>query len=485
MTLSLRYDTGSFRDPSGSVFHYDGRVYRSVDAKTFALMTQLADKGVFGSLIRSGYLIDTTLVRPSDTDAEALHPLVPGVELLRHQTVPFISYPCEWTFSMLADAGVHQLSLQLKLLEYGYSLKDASAYNTQFLGARPVFIDVASIEVPARKDLWIAYGQFCRMFLFPLLLSQYRCVDTKGYFLSHIDGMDVDSVCRILGRFSSLRPRLFVDVFLQRLLQEHGTGKVTLHKDSRAGGPTRHREGDSTGQKLNLRRLLRKIEGLAAAKKRTSAWSGYALQNSYSSEAEKEKVSFVSQVMDERRPQVVLDIGCNTGVYSMIAVKSGARTISIDCDHDCVDALYRTAKTEKLDILPLWVDIANPTPGAGFRNIERRSLLDRIQDAGGQCDCVLALALVHHLLVTSRIPLHEVSRLLADLTRRWLIVEFVPVDDPMFQQLLALRENIYGCLTKEYFEQTMSADFQIVAERKLSGSSRVLYLMEKRRPNAM
>ncbi|MBN1589115.1 MAG: class I SAM-dependent methyltransferase [Pirellulales bacterium] len=477
MKPEAQFDSGSFRDPCGSVFYHEGNVYRAVDDETFALVERLEADGLLASLIASGRLIDTSIVRPLEADFDVLREIASGRRVLRHRAVPFVSYPCEWTFSMLADAAAEQLALQLRLLEHGYSLKDASAYNTQFLGAQAVFIDVPSIEVPARADLWIAYGQFCRMFLFPLLLGRYRAVDTKGYFLSHIDGMEVEQVYRTLGAATSLRPILLVDVFLQRLLQKRGADSVRL---ARAGhGTASNGAASVAAQQFNLRRLSRKIDALAASRRWPSRWSRYAAANSYSPDAEEEKASFVEAVMRRHRPRAVLDVGCNTGRYSRIAVHAGARTVAIDSDHDCVDRLYRQARDEGLDLLPVWMDVANPTPGTGFRNSERTSFLDRVHGGPTRFDLVLALALVHHLLVVSRIPLPEISRLLADLTEQWLVVEFIPVDDPMFQRLLALRENIYTHVTQEHFEQVFSTDFRIDARQKLPECGRTLYLMER------
>lgn len=464
---AILFDTGSFRDPSGRVFTYEGDLYRAVDEDTWAFFQRLDKEGVLGELMDARLLVETELM-PADT---TLHQLVPGYAgFMRHQMIPFLSYPYEWSRSMIVAAGQLHLELQGRLLEKGYSLKDASAYNVQFVNGRPIFIDVPSIEVPRRLDIWIAYGQFCRMFLYPLLLQELLGQSPRGYYMAHLDGMEVDDVYQAFGLFGSLRPKLFFDVFLQKHLNSYGT----QHADKVSEVATQNRKpGAASAQKVNLERLKSKLDKLGRAKSGDSHWVDYTKTRTYTEAGREAKVKMIEAFLQKQAPACVLDLGCNTGEYSRLSAKHGARVVAVDFDQDSVDQLYRQLKGE--DILPIWMDVVNPSPGLGFRNEERKPFLERATFEG-----VYALALVHHLLVTCRLPLASIRDLLHDLSSRWLIVEYVPRDDEMFRQLMQFRDELYDHFTRDFFEEVFGARFTERQAVEVAESRRVLYLYEKK-----
>jgi len=471
--INAHREFGSFRDPSGSVMYLDGRVYRGVGEGTFLRMRELSEAGVLEDLIRDKVLVGTTLVEPDSQEGRRLSEVfAPFAYFLAHETVPFVSYPYEWTAGMLADAGLLHLDLQIRLLKKGYSLKDASAFNVAFVGSRPVFMDVPSIEVPKRRDVWTAYGQFCRMFVYPLLLNRYRGMELRQCFLGNLGGPSVAEARRTLGLIGSLRPDAFVDVFLQNLLCSAAESRI-----GKTGSATfnRTRSDDSRAQELNLLRLRGKLAKWSVRSGgSSSAWAAYEQTKSYADADEVEKTGFVMDYFKDHHPGMVLDIGCNTGRYSMMAVESGAAVIAADADHDSVDRLYRTVREGGGNLVPLCVDITNPAPALGFRHRERKSFEER-----ARFDCVLALALIHHLLVAARIPLPALCDLFSAMTREWLIIEFVHPKDSMFQRLLATRENLYQDLTAEQFESVFSRSFEVIRRRDIMDGARTLYLMRR------
>ncbi len=373
-------------------------------------------------------------------------------------------FPC---WQILHDL---QLELQLKLVEENYSLKDASAFNVQFIHCRPVFIDIPSIEKLRFKEIWIAYGQFCQMYLFPLLLKRYRNLSTKGYFLNNINGLTVEEVYHIFGSVTSLRPQLFMDVFLQYCFQKSASKKITGLKQEL------YREGsNTTAQIINIKRMLNKINKITRSQKPVGHWRDYINKNTYSPAAEEEKVNYIRAFLEEHSPRAVLDLGCNTGRYSLLASESGADVIAVDSDHDSIDLLYKHAKDAGVAILPLWVDIANPSPALGFLNTERSSFLERMR-----ADTLFALALIHHLLITSRIPLHAICDMFYGLTSSYLVVEFIGRKDEMFQTLLALREDIYDDITPDTFISVFSKRFDLIQHKQISNTERSLYTFRKK-----
>ncbi|GAB6166719.1 nodulation protein NoeA [Thermostilla marina] len=463
---------GSYRDPSGYVFLREGRIFRAVDENCAKTIRRLAEKGLLQRLIERGFIVETSFVTEPRLLAALQQEHAGYRHFLEHRRIEEVTYPYEWTVSMLADAAVLTLDLEIELLEAGFSLKDATAFNIQFIGAKPVFIDIPSIEVPARLDLWYALGQFNRMFLFPLLMARYRGWDLRSYFLGNLGGRDVDFVANAFGRLGRWRPGLWLDVTFPWLL-----GRMAEKKPSQA--PVKNPSQPSVNREpllFNLRRLRKKILRLAQSYKPQGLWTSYTNICNYDRSAEEGKRGFVTEKLTQARCRHVLDMGCNTGEYSLAAAETGARVTAVDQDHDSVEVLYRNLRTTSKSILPLTLDITNPSPAVGFRNTERTTFAERIRP-----DCVLALALLHHLLVSGNLSLDATCDLFADLTEDYLLLEFVPPDDDMFQRLTRFRDNLYTDMTLADCRRTYAARFDILEEFPVPDSKRVLLWMRKRR----
>lgn len=461
---------GSFRDPAGYVFLRGTRVFRAVDAGYDALLVELEQSGLLAGL-SAGLVIPSARVTDPQLRASlgAEHP--GAAAFLEHEPLDFISYPHEWCVSMLADAGVLTLDLQLALLKAGLSLKDASAFNVQFRGARPVFIDLTSIERPARLDLWVALAQFGQMFTFPLLLTARRGWDLRSYFLGSIGGRSLEQVARGFGRMERLAPSLLLDLTLPLVLgrrAERGDGMTPAL-------PAPGAQGQASAQAVNLNRLRGKVRAIANAYRPESAWASYTATCSYDDAASAAKKALIRSYLERWHPRRVLDLGCNTGEYSYLAAETGARVIAVDQDHDAVELLYRRLREGTTAITPIVADLTQPSPGLGFRNQERQPLLERLRG-----EAVFALALMHHLLVSGNLPLAEVRDLLADLTTDHLVLEFVPPADPMFQRLLRLRAETFDWLTLAECRGAFEARFTVVEEHAVPGTPRTLLFLRRR-----
>jgi SAM-dependent methyltransferase len=442
-----------------------------MDDKAWQMFGEIESSGAWELLVRDGCMVPTRRIDPASDESVRLCARHAGWRnFVEHERIPVFTYPYEWTVSMMADAALLTLRIQHDILEKGLSLKDATAFNISFRGPCPVFIDINSIERPARLDVWVGYSQFCRMFLYPLLAFVHKGVPLKQAFLADPEGMDVERVYALFGRWRALCPDLLLDVFAQHAFSGKRAGSVPalrseLHRPDTQAAP----------QLYNLDRLARKIRGLAARYRPGAAWTTYDRTHTYTAEAKTEKGLFVDQFLREARPLTVLDLGCNQGTYSVMAAAAGARVIAVDADHDCVECLYRRARDEKLSITPMVVNLTNPSPGIGFRNVERLPFLDRVK-----ADAVLALALVHHLLVTARLPLTAIRDLFWDLTDDYLVVEFIGREDTMFQELLALREDMYQGLSVEQFVQLFSERFHVLRRQDLADSHRHIFVMRKK-----
>ena len=394
---------------------------------------------------------------------------MPGAHaVIQPEPIEFLSYPYEWTFGELREAALLTLDIQLEAMAAGWTLKDASAYNIQFRDARPIHIDSTSFEPLEEGSPWIAYRQFCEQFLAPLALAARRDVRLIDLLRLGTDGIPLDLASRMLPR------RTWLDFGL--------VSHVHLH----ARAQTRHARNDDEGRSARQVRLSRaRLEGLIQNLRSTVArldwqprgteWADYAENTSYAEPAAADKDRLVDAWLREIPGARVWDLGANTGRFSRIAAEAGKRVVALDIDPAAAERHFRAIREAgRSDILPLVVDIANPSPAIGWGGRERRSLLDR-----ANADAILALALVHHLAITRNVPLPMVFDLFADLAE-WAIVEFVPKEDPMVRRLLATRRDVFPRYDLDWFRDAAATRFEIVREAPLADSTRVLCLLRRR-----
>jgi SAM-dependent methyltransferase len=443
---------GSFRDPAGHIFFADGVAYRRIEHAGAADYQQLLNSGLYEQLVADGLLIRHEDLGPTLDQTDAF-------TVIRPEQLPMISYPYEWSVSQLRDAAETTLRAQQVALRFGMTLKDASAYNVQFLRGRPVLIDTLSFTRD-EGGAWVAYRQFCQHFYAPLVLASTRdalLVRLAGIF---IDGVPLPIASRLLPLRSRLRPGPLFHIHL------HASAEQRL--STRAPSGARRARASVAPLVDSLSRAVGNVRW-----EPRSHWSSYyEQQESYGSDAFKKKSEVVTQWLDRVRPARVWDLGANTGHFSRIAARTGATVVAFDSDPACVEMMYRQAGKENCrSVLPLLCDLANPTPAIGWGNRERLSLEQR-----GPVELVLALALVHHLAVGNNVPLQAVASLLARLGRA-AIVEFVPKSDRMVQDLLASRKDIFQDYHHDGFEQALASHFQILQRAELSPSGRILYLV--------
>jgi SAM-dependent methyltransferase len=377
---------------------------------------------------------------------------------------------------MLEAAGHLTLELARECLKADLGLKDATPLNVLFRGTEPVFIDVLSFE---RRDpgdpTWLPYAQFVRTFLLPMMANQRFGLPVGQVLLNHRDGLEPEQVYRWLGPLDRIRPSFITNVSMPVWLgSRHKQDDTTIYRKQTLGNPEKARFiVDSL-----LGRLHRALKAAAPKPAQRSVWSNYMSgNNNYSQQQFEAKQVFVEQALKELAPGWVLDVGCNTGVFSELAARSGASVVAIDYDPVVAGQVWRRARAEKLDILPLVVDLTRPTPAVGWMNQEWSSFLDR---ARGHFDAVLMLAVIHHMLVTERVPLVEIMSMAAQLTTNLVIVEFIEPGDSMFRQLLRGREHLHRDLTVEQFEQACRREFEVVRSMRLPGAHRSIYLLRKR-----
>jgi hypothetical protein len=446
----------SFRDPSGFVFLKDGHLLRQVNRVYQDNFDHLVRSGLYQDLIRSELLIPHTEVGlPYAATDEAYAVIEP-------ERVPFISYPYEWCFSQLKDAALLTLRIQAKALEYGMSLKDGSAYNVQFVRGKPVLIDTLSFELYREGQPWVAYRQFCQHFLAPLALMSYVDVRLHQLLRVYIDGVPLDLASQLLPTRTWGNFGLLSHVHLHARAQQRFA--------DRSAASTRRQFGRTAflGLVESLRSTVDKLTWHASG----TEWHEYYAITNYSEAAFEHKKQLVAELLAQTSPppKRVWDLGANTGLFSRLASDRGILTISFDMDPAAVEQNYRENGPQP-NILPLVLDLTNPSPGTGWANRERMSLLDR-----GPADLGLALALIHHLAISNNLPFGEVVRFLSHVCQT-LIIEFVPKSDSQVQRLLSSREDIFEAYDQESFEREFGTFFTILRREPIKDSSRTLYLM--------
>jgi len=454
-----RNHPSSFKDPSGYIFTHKSRLYREIDPSCMNQYNHLMTSGLYHRLLKESLLIP-------HRENHTLKPEKPGGKIIEPTRIPYISYPYEWSFSQLKDAALATLKIQTIALEYGMSLRDASGFNIQFYQGIPVLIDTLSLGEYEKGKPWVAYRQFCEHFLAPLTITAYTNIHLSFLLAKFGDGIPLDVARQLIPWYRKIQPGIFFHIVLHGQNQQSSLQSIP------------------SSQQFSLPALKGLVASLEATVQSilwhpdTTQWSSYSTQKTHTSyvpSALRDKERIVETYLKKIHPSVVLDIGANSGVYSKLAANLGSSVLSIDTDPSVVEYQYTNmSKEERKQILPLCVDIVNPTPGVGWKNEERLPFLGRITP-----DCIMALAVLHHLVIKQGVPLKNLAQFFA-LSTQWLIIEFVPKTDPHVQSLLRVRQDIFSDYTPSQFEAVFRTYFTVVSSQKIQHSQRTLYLFKRK-----
>lgn len=451
-------EPSSFRDPAGFVYTRNGELYRQVNASYQTHYERLMGSGLYESLVEKDWLVaHEEQVAPADV-----------YRVIKPARISQISYPYEWSFSQFKAAAELTLDVQALALQYDMTLKDASAYNIQFWGCEPVFIDTLSFECLDESQPWVAYKQFCEHFLGPLALMSRLEPRVRKLLLGFIDGLPLDLVSRSLPFTTRFNYSLLVHLHL------HARSQIR-HSDA-AGSKNRSRPA------MSKKLLAALVESLKSAVKgctmpqTPTEWGDYYQDTNYTDSAMQAKQQHVSAWLNKywRSGQTIHDLGANTGRFSRLSADAtSALVVAHDIDELAVERNFVALQKEpeyRERILPLVLDLSNPTPSIGWAHAERSSFSDRCR--GG---FMLALALIHHLAIGNNTPLDKIAAFFAEISDT-LLIEFVPKSDSQVQRLLATREDVFPDYTQQGFEEAFGRYFKLTESKPVSGSDRVLYL---------
>lgn len=453
---------GSFRDPAGHVQAYGNRIFRTVTQHGATKFEAVLASGFLDELVEAGRLVPFEKVE--DQEIIALFPN--AVHVLEHPRLDYVSHPYEWSFPLLKAAALLHLDVMVDALAAGISLSDATAYNVQFVGSRPVFIDHLSFKPYVEGEYWMAHRQFCEQFLNPLLLRSRLGMPHNAWFRGAHEGISCEDMSKLLPMRDKISPRVMAHVVfparLQKQALKRGTGKVA--------GISERRGLPRTAYKGLLQQLRNWIASLEPKGTGRTVWGDYAEDNTYTEAEDLDKSKFIARFIADTKPNLVFDLGCNSGAFSEVALKAGAKqVIGFDFDQTALDKAYLRARGKNINYLPLFLDAANPSPSQGWAEGERPGFSDR-----AHADAVLALAFEHHLAIGKNIPLDQVVDWITSMAPHG-IIEFVRKDDPTIRAMLAMREDIFVNYSRKTFEAALEACTTIEEHAEISSGGRVLY----------
>lgn len=459
----LIIDDGSFRDPDARVAYLNDSVYRIVYPNGFKKFDFI--KKILQNKSIAEYLIDT-----KEVDQEELRLLElennKNVRVFKHKKIDYISYPYEWSFYRLKDAALHHLNLHINLLKNNATLIDAYSYNVQFNNYSPIFIDLMSIKEYSEGEFWTGHKQFCESFLNPLVLKSKLGINYNNWFKGNLEGIDTSELSKLLKFKHMLSWNIFYNIFLLNYFEK----KYKKNEDLKI---IRNKKLKKSYYLSILTNLVNFIDGLKP-KKETSVWGEYSRDNTYNEEEKKNKYEFISNYFNKNKSNRVLDLGCNNGEYSKLAIQSGCKSVvGLDYDLNAIDEAYLISKKERLNFLPLYFDVSNPSSDIGWYQKERKGFKKRLN-----FDFVLALAFEHHLAIAKNIPLEDVINWITSLAPKG-IIEFVPKNDVTIQSMLRLKGDIFPNYNLENFKNFLSKKTKITSEKIVSKSGRTLFSFEK------
>ena len=462
----IAINPGSFRDPAGSVYEADGRIFRTINEIAREQYETVCDSASLDEAVRKGYLIDYSELDKKDWPVG----LSEAAYVVEHPRIPYISYPYEWSFSLLKAAAIHHLNFQIDMLDRDISFSDATAYNIQFIGPRPVFIDMLSLRPYRPGEFWLGHRQFCEQFLNPLLLRALIGISHNAWYRGALEGIPTLDIARQLPLTKTISWNVFSHVVLQAKL-ERGALNSPKQAVEKARSSRKFSKSAYMGFLIQLRNWITKLRPLGTGK---TVWGDYANSHTYSSDEASQKAQFVREFAAATKPKTIVDIGCNTGDYTMAALEGGAEyVIGFDFDQNALDLAYSRAVDQDLPFLPLWLDASNPSPDQGWQQLERKGFEKRTRS-----DAVLALAFEHHLAIAKNIPLAGVIDWLVGIAPTG-VIEFVPKNDSTVKEMLALRDDIFADYSRENFEALLSHRSRIVRRSVVSESGRTLFWFDR------
>ena len=458
MTTKYKIESSSFRDPSGTVFYKNEEIYRQINLEYKENYEFLMDSGLYQKLVDLKLLIshDEVSITPYDEKK--------SYKIIKPQTIPFISYPYEWSFSQLRQAALTTLEIQKIAINQGMILKDCSAYNIQFFEGNAILVDSLSFEKYEEGQLWKGYKQFCEHFLAPLSLMSHKDIRLGQLLRIHLDGIPLDLTSNLLPTKTKTSFLLLSHIHAHAKSQKHYEDKDIKIKERKLG------KNSLVGLVESLYTGIKKMKW----ELKKTEWGAYYSDTNYSENAFLEKKKIIETLLEKIQPKEVWDLGGNVGIFSRLASNKNINTICFDIDPVAIEKNYLQVKENKdQKILPLLLDLTNPIPGIGWENKERASFMNR-----GPTDTIFALALIHHLAIGNNLPLEKIAGFFHKICKN-LIIEFIPKEDSQVKRLLRTRKDIFALYDLEHFKENFGINFEFIESFNIPDSARTIHYLKR------
>ena len=457
---TFNFEPGSFRDPAGKIFYYNNKVFRILDFEGEKRFKFLEENNILKESIKKNFLIESNRINEQDLNLKETEKKT----IIEHKKLNYISYPFEWSFEQLKDAAIHHLNFHIYLLNNNANMIDGSAYNIQFCGFKPTFIDILSIKEYEDGEYWTAHKQFCENFLNPLILKSKKNIDFNNWFKGNLEGITTKDLNSILSLKDKISYNIFTQVVLLNFFERKAieNDKINLKKINEKKFP----KHSFLSMLLNMKNFILSLN----IKKSKTVWDDYSSNNTYSLEEENLKKKIVMEFASKYKFNSLADLGCNDGVYSKICLDNGCNSVvGFDYDLNAINNAYKTAKKDKLNFLPLYFDASNPSSNIGWSQKERKGFFERNNFSG-----MIALAFEHHLSIAKNIPLDQVIKWLIKIAPQGLI-EFVPKNDVTVKKMLSLKGDIFKDYNEENFRKLLQNNSKIISETKINESGRKIF----------
>ncbi len=400
---AVRFFSSASPVHTARLFEHEGSLYRAISPEHQAFFRGLFEKNIIQPLIEQGLVVETEIAAFQLKG----YPLV-----LRHNRVPFVTYASEWAAPALKDAGLLQAKLNVELASHGLCCVDAHPWNILFDGTAPRFIDIGSIAPLERADQVSVRREFDARYIYPLRLMAQGQRRLARWTLRDFTPLHFDEVKFLLPRHRGL-----VEKIGRRVGNiARGVGSRRANANDRARALWEER--------------WRKVDAVTFPQKK-SMWSGYYAEFPRFDDQTKWKPKHlaIANALQTLNPKTLVDIGANTGWYSQLAASRGVRAAACDIDEPCLDRLYLGAKERKLPVNTVHMNIRFPLGGHGWGGTRFPSVMDRLKS-----DCVLALAILHHLVYFNFADFDLIVNALCQFTRKDLIIEFISKEDKFVSQ---------------------------------------------------
>ena len=457
---TFNFEPGSFRDPAGKIFYHNNKVFRILNYEGEKRLKFLEESKILEESIKKDFLIKSSRINEQDLNFKEAE----NKTIIEHKKLDYISYPFEWSFDQLKDAAIHHLDFHIFLLKNNANMIDGSAYNVQFVGFKPTFIDILSIKKYEDGEYWTAHKQFCENFLNPLILKSKKDIDFNNWSKGNLEGITTKDLNSVLSLKDKISYNIFTQVVLLNFFERKTieNNKINLKKIKKKKFPKR----SFLSMLLNMRNFILSLN----LKKSKTVWDDYSSNNTYELEEENLKKRIVMEFARKYKFNSLADLGCNDGVYSKICLDNGCSSVvGFDYDLNAINNGYKIAKKEKLNFLPLYFDASNPSSNIGWFQKERKGFFERSNFSG-----MIALAFEHHLAIAKNIPLNQVIKWLIKIAPKGLI-EFVPKNDVTIKKMLSLKGDIFKDYNEENFRNLLQNNSKIISETKINESGRKIF----------